>query len=57
MPKIADHTYDEALLSSKCMAGRHKECSGIVVIGIRALRRQCACQCHLTSEQSDTRSI
>jgi hypothetical protein len=57
MPKIADHTYDEALLSSKCMAGKHKECGGIVVIGIRALRRQCACQCHLTSEQSDTRSI
>ena len=57
MPKIADHTYVEALPSGKCMAGRHKECGGIVVIGIRALRRQCACQCHLTSEQSDTRSI
>ncbi len=57
MPKIADHTYVEALPSGKCMASKHNECTGTTVIGIRGLRRRCACQCHDTSEQSDTASI
>ena len=57
MPKIADHTYVEALPSGKCMVGKHNKCTGTTVIGIRGLRRRCACQCHATSEQSDTASI
>lgn len=50
MPKIADHTYSAALPSGKCMVGKHSECTGTTVIGIRALRRPCECQCHAESE-------
>jgi hypothetical protein len=50
MPKIADHTYVEALHTGKCMVGKHNECTGTAVIGVYALRRRCACQCHAESE-------
>jgi hypothetical protein len=50
MPKIADHTYSEALRTGKCMVGKHSECTGTAVISIHALRRHCDCQCHSKSE-------
>ena len=56
MPKIADHSYVEALLSGKCMVGKHTECKGSWV-GIRALRRPCDCQCHADSDVSVITSV
>jgi hypothetical protein len=53
MPKITGHTYDGAQQTGKCLVDKHDECKGTAVIGIQALRRLCACQCHADSDSSD----
>ena len=53
MPRISGHTYDEAQQTGKCLVDKHDECKGTAVIGIHALRRLCACQCHANSDSSE----